>query len=99
MKNLYSLLIGIGILLVISLVAYLTGEVKIIVNYAGILGLLSIGISAVLTGGFADSGTLRTGYRDEQGREDRENRMKWATYFLLIGLPNLAVAVVLYFQH
>ncbi|MCR8644423.1 DUF5316 domain-containing protein [Paenibacillus sp. N1-5-1-14] len=95
MKNRSALLIGIGILLVIVLVSLIVGDTKIIVHYAGVLGLITIGLSAVLTGVFAESRRLRTEYREEQGREDRRHRIRLATLFLLIGLPNMLVAVLM----
>ncbi|WP_036689264.1 DUF5316 domain-containing protein [Paenibacillus tyrfis] len=94
MRN--SFILGLGCLLVIALTAIFLQDPAIVYTYAGIFGLIFIGVAAILTGSWVSGDRARANYWTSTAN-DRAARGKWATYCFMIGFPNLLLAAVVYF--
>ncbi|GAK04767.1 hypothetical protein JCM19037_3211 [Geomicrobium sp. JCM 19037] len=90
---LVSLLLGIATVSVLALVAWMSANVNILLNGAGIVIIVSL-----VVGGFVVGITKRSALTSEnfETNIERANRHRWAIYFLLFSSPSVVVLIGLF---
>ena len=89
-----SFSLGIAFLLVFCIAALVVGDVQVVVNGSGGLGLVCFLVSALFSGALVSGDRMRANYGVEQ-EEDTKERMNWALVFFFIGLPNIAASAAI----
>ncbi|KQU16877.1 hypothetical protein ASG65_08130 [Bacillus sp. Leaf13] len=89
-------LIGIGIVVVALLISVFLSDFTLLYKITGVVALISLIISALFSGAFVDGDRLGRNLQSES-KEDRKQRFSMTNTILLIGLPNLLIAMVSYF--
>lgn len=79
-------------LAVVCLVAFLLGDWSLVFNYSGLIGLVAMLISSLLSGVFINGDRIRGNWTNEDS-EDRVYRQARASKFFFFGVPNLLVAI------
>lgn len=87
--------IGIGMLVVVSLISLFLQDMSVLMKYSGIVGLVFIGMAAVLSGILGSGDRIRANYSKESADETR-NRFRLARNFFIVGLPNVIASAVIY---
>lgn len=84
---------GVISLVVVCLVVFFLGNWSLVFNYSGLIGLVAVLISALLSGVFISGDRARANWNNEDS-EDRGIRQAWATKTFLFGVPNLIGAIM-----
>lgn len=87
--------LGVLVLSFITLISLFMQDLSILVKYTGVVGLVCMGLPAILSGALLRGDRIRANYANET-KEDRKKRYRWANNFFMIGLPNIIAAVVSY---
>lgn len=88
-------LVGIGIVVVALLISVFLSDFTLLYKITGVVALISLIISALFSGAFVDGDRLGRNLQSES-KEDRKQRFSMTNTILLIGLPNLLIAMVSY---
>ncbi|MBG9791314.1 hypothetical protein ABD76_01670 [Paenibacillus dendritiformis] len=88
--------VGFGILVIIAALSIVNWDFSIAIKLSGYVGLIALILAALFSGAFIDPDSRRVDMATE-GRESMNRRFKLSTFFLLVGLPNLLVCIILYF--
>ncbi|WP_391120973.1 DUF5316 domain-containing protein [Psychrobacillus sp. L3] len=86
------LLVGIGISFISMVVALIMSDWSLLYKITGIVGVACIGIAGLLSGGFVSGDQFARNYNSES-HEDRFNRISNVSKILMIGAPNIIVAI------
>ncbi|MGE7768795.1 DUF5316 domain-containing protein [Peribacillus sp. NPDC096540] len=89
-------LVGIGIVVVALLISVFLSDFTLLYKITGVVALISLIMSALFSGAFVDGDRLGRNLQSES-KEDRKQRFSMTNTILLIGLPNLLIAMVSYF--
>jgi len=87
---------GIGIVVVAFLISVFLSDFTLLYKITGVVGIISLVLSALFSGAFVDGDRLGRNLQSES-KEDRKQRFLLTNSILLIGLPNLLIATVSYF--
>lgn len=91
-----SLALGSVVFVVTALASYMFGDRSMTIKIPGVVGLVSLFLAGVFSGGLAGGSQIRANYATET-RGDREQRQNWSLSLFLFSLPNLAGAVLVYY--
>ncbi|MEF2097354.1 DUF5316 domain-containing protein [Bacillus sp. CFBP9009] len=91
-----KILVGIGLVVVALLISVFLSDFTLLYKITGVVALISLIISALFSGAFVDGDRLGRNLQSES-KEDRKQRFSMTNTILLIGLPNLLIAMVSYF--
>lgn len=89
-------LFGIGLSLIGILVSLFLLGIDKAYLVTGSIGFIFIGISMVMSGSIASGDRMRANFATESA-EDRKERIRITSNSLLIGLPSVLTAVLLYY--
>ena len=89
-------LFGIGLSLIGILISIIFWGIDKAYLVTGIIGFVFIGISMVMSGSIASGDRMRANFATESA-EDRKERIRITSNSLLIGLPSVLTAVLLYY--
>jgi hypothetical protein len=78
------------------LISVFLNNFTLLYKITGVVAIISLVLSALLTGAFLDGDRLGRNLQSES-KEDRKQRYSQTNSILLIGLPNILVATVCYF--
>jgi hypothetical protein len=91
-------LFGIGISFLSLVVTLITDDWSLLYKITGIVGVVCLGIAGLLSGSFVSGDQFARNYNSES-QEDRFNRISNVSKILMIGAPNIIIAVIaLYFR-
>jgi hypothetical protein len=93
-----SLLTGLCVTLVICLASYAYNDSSLIYKVAGLIGGMSWVISGIVSDAFVRRNPVKGDMDFEQAHE-RNKSLAWASTWFLFGLPNIVVAVIVFFIH
>ena len=91
-----KLVIGLSVVVVAFLISALSNNYTLLYKITGAVGIISLVLSALLSGAFLDGDRLGRNLQSES-KEDRKQRISQTNSILLIGLPNLLIATVCFF--
>ncbi|MGG1674170.1 DUF5316 domain-containing protein [Neobacillus sp. NRS-1170] len=77
-------------------ISLISNDFTLLYKITGAIGIISLILSALLSGAFVDGDRLGRNLKSEL-KEDRNQRFSLTNSILLIGLPNLLISVVSYF--
>ncbi|MGG3471475.1 DUF5316 domain-containing protein [Neobacillus pocheonensis] len=83
-------------MVVAFLISVFLSDFTLLYKITGVVGIISLVLSALFTGAFVDGDRLGRNLQSES-KEDRKQRFLLTNSILLIGLPNLLIATVSYF--
>ncbi|SDN65220.1 DUF5316 domain-containing protein [Bacillus sp. OK048] len=89
-------LFGIGLSLIGILISIIFWGIDKAYLVTGSIGFIFIGISMVMSGSIASGDRMRANFATESA-EDRKERNRLTSNSLLIGLPSVLTAVLLYY--
>ncbi|MFC4408948.1 DUF5316 domain-containing protein [Chungangia koreensis] len=89
------LFIGFGISLIIFVVALTTNDWSLLYKITGFVGLICLGIGALISGAFISGDRLGRNLNSES-ETDRRKRITFTNRIVLIGAPNIAFAIILF---
>ncbi|PLR78882.1 hypothetical protein CU633_03575 [Bacillus sp. V3-13] len=93
MKALY---IGIVLVIISILSAFILRDWTLLYKITGIIGILSLGVSALFSGAFVDGDRMGRNLYSEN-KDTKQARFFLTNRILLIGLPNIITAILTYF--
>jgi hypothetical protein len=86
--------IGVFITIVALIIGAFTGDWNLFLIVTGVAAIVPLLLSGLLTGAFVDGDKNRANYHTET-KEDRQGKNKWVIRFLLIGVPNFTLLIIL----
>lgn len=92
---------GIGVLIVLLLLilSLVMQDMNLLLQYSTMSGIISVVIAAVIAGVLGSGDRIRANYTHEES-DERKERARLALYFMMISIPNLITAVIMYlFQY
>lgn len=89
-------LIGIGLSIIASVLSVFVWGIDTAYLITGSIGFIFIGISMVLSGSMVSGDRVRANFASESV-EDRDKRNKITVNSILLGLPSVLLAILLYF--
>lgn len=92
-----SIILGLLLCVIGIFASYIIGELIIILKINGVIALILIFLAGVFANVMGDGDRVRANFSTE-AKEDRQERMKWSSYFLLISLPNLILSGIILFE-
>ncbi len=88
---------GAAVFLVLALVAVFGTDAEWLINYAFSMGIVCLVLAIVFGGGGLPNGMAPgTHMQGHDTKEDRSRRNRWSINLLLVALPNLLGAVLVY---
>ncbi|MFC5589246.1 DUF5316 domain-containing protein [Sporosarcina soli] len=96
MRNLRYLLYGIGLSLIGILISIFLWGIEKAYLLTGSIGFIFIGISMVMSGSIVSGDRMRANFATESA-EDRKERNRITLNSMLLGLPSVLIAVLLYY--
>jgi hypothetical protein len=93
----WSFIAGVIVSVVLLVASAVAENWRLSFNIAGVIGLCAWLISGIFTGAFVSGDRMRANHNAETA-EERWNRIDMATVLFLFGLPNVVIAVTVYFM-
>lgn len=87
--------IGTGIFCVISIVGLIADDVQLIINLASGAALVLLALAVVFSGSLGSGDRIRANYGHEDNQE-RQRRNQWTSSLLLMAIPNILGAMILF---
>ncbi len=88
---------GAGVFFILAVVAVLGTDAEWLINYAVTIGIGCLALAIVFGGGGLPNGMAPgTHMQGHDTKEDRRRRNRWSINLLLVALPNLLGAVLVY---
>jgi len=94
-KVLKQLGIGAIIFCVLGIAGLIAGDAQLIVNLAGGAALVMLALAAIFSGSLGSGDRIRAGYGHEDNQE-RQRRNQWTSSLLVMAVPNILGAVILF---
>jgi len=89
-------LLGIGLSIIGILISIFLLGIDKAYLVTGIIGLIFIGISMVMSGSMVSGDRMRANFATESA-EDRKERIRTTLNSMLLGLPSVLTAILLYY--
>ncbi|MEQ8235161.1 MAG: DUF5316 domain-containing protein [Syntrophomonadaceae bacterium] len=88
---------GIGLLIfcIFGFVGLIANDTKLIVNLAGGASIVLIALAVIFSGSLGSGDRIRANYTHED-RGERQRKNQWTSSLLLIALPNVVGAILLF---
>lgn len=90
------ILFGVLLALIGSLVSIIVWDIHMVSVITSGIGFFFIGVALITSGSMVSGDRMRANFATESN-ESREERQNISFYSILIGLPNIAVAILFYF--
>ncbi|WP_028986978.1 DUF5316 domain-containing protein [Thermicanus aegyptius] len=87
--------IGVLIVLILFILSLVMRDMNLLMQYTTMSGIISMVIAAVIAGVLGSGDRIRANYTHEES-DERKERVKLALYFMMISIPNLVTAVIMY---
>ncbi len=87
--------IGVLIVLVLFILSLVMRDMNLLMQYTTMSGIISMVIAAVFAGVLGSGDRIRANYTHEES-DERKERVRLALYFMMISIPNLVTAVIMY---